>query len=142
MQALCLRSKLLINGLNHITIAVSNLDESLQFYIETLGFKGHARWDSGAYLSSGSLWFCLSIDTPCEKKDYTHIAFNISNELFEDFSLKLKNFGVEEWKVNRSEGSSLYILDPDGHKLEIHSGSLNSRLESLKSKPYSGLCWL
>ena len=44
--------------------------------------------------------------------------------------------------LNHSEGRSLYVLDPDGHKLEIHVGTLADRLESLKRKPYAGLVWL
>ncbi len=132
----------MISGLNHITLAVSDLEHSLNFYINILGFTGHVKWESGAYLSIGGVWFCLSCDTPCPKNDYTHIAFDITPEEFESFSSRIFSFGVEVWKQNKSEGQSLYILDPDGHKLEIHVGSLKSRLEALKSKPYSGLTWL
>lgn len=142
MALINIRGVALINGLNHITIAVSNLEESLNFYTDVLGFKGHVKWDDGAYLSVGSLWFCLSVDTPCEKSDYTHIAFDVPSSLFEGFCSRLKALGVKEWKVNKSEGDSLYILDLDGHKLEIHSGCLESRLESLKLNTYSGLEWL
>lgn len=132
----------MLTGLNHITIAVSDLERSLDFYINALGFKGHVKWKQGAYLSLGDLWFCLSVDKPDEKSDYSHIAFSISQQDFTDFSQKLIKFNIAQWKENKSEGDSLYLLDPDGHKLEIHSGDLYSRLESIKHQPYEGLEWL
>ncbi|ELB2059247.1 FosG/FosC2-related fosfomycin resistance glutathione transferase [Vibrio parahaemolyticus] len=132
----------MILGLNHITIAVSDLERSLQFYREMLGFTAHVKWGNGAYLSVGELWFCLSRDEPCPKTDYTHVAFDIEEKEYEAFVKRVVSMGVEVWKQNTSEGQSLYILDPDGHKLEIHSGSLKSRLESLRTKPYRGLVWL
>ncbi|MFV8439517.1 fosfomycin resistance glutathione transferase [Vibrio owensii] len=132
----------MLTGLNHITIAVSDLERSLDFYINALGFKGHVKWKQGAYLSLGDLWLCLSVDKPDEKTDYSHIAFSISQQDFTDFSHKLIKFDIAQWKENESEGESLYLLDPDGHKLEIHSGDLCSRLESIKHQPYEGLEWL
>lgn len=132
----------MLTGLNHITIAVSDLESSLDFYINALGFKGYVKWKQGAYLSLGDLWLCLSVDKPDEKSDYSHIAFSISQQDFTDFSHKLIQFDIAQWKENKSEGDSLYLLDPDGHKLEIHSGDLYSRLESIKHQPYEGLEWL
>lgn len=132
----------MLTGLNHITIAVSDLERSLDFYINALGFKGHVKWKQGAYLSLGDLWFCLSVDKPDEKSDYSHIAFSISQQDFTDFSHKFIELDIAQWKENKSEGESLYLLDPDGHKLEIHSGDLYSRLESIKHQPYEGLEWL
>lgn len=51
----------MLTGLNHLTLAVSNLASSLNFYTQTLGFIPKAAWDHGAYLSLGnsgsvSLW--------------------------------------------------------------------------------------
>ena len=132
----------MLTGLNHITIAASDLERSLDFYINALGFKGHVKWKQGAYLSLGDLWLCLSVDKPDEKSDYSHIAFSISQQDFTDFSQKLIQLDIAQWKKNKSEGDSLYLLDPDGHKLEIHSGDLYSRLESIKHQPYEGLEWL
>ena len=132
----------MITGLNHITIAVSDLAQSLKFYRDILGFKAHVKWQNGAYLSVGDMWFCLSCDESSPAQDYTHIAFSISEADFHLFSERVVAQCVNIWKENRSEGLSLYILDPDGHKLELHSGSLSSRLESLKEKPYKGLVWL
>ncbi|MBE1275686.1 fosfomycin resistance glutathione transferase [Enterovibrio baiacu] len=132
----------MLSGLNHITLAVSHLDTSQAFYTQQLGFKGHVKWDGGAYLSLGDIWLCLSLDSPCEKTDYTHIAFSVEASAYAAFVEKIRAEGVIEWKQNHSEGRSLYVLDPDGHKLEIHVGTLADRLESLKRKPYAGLVWL
>lgn len=123
-------------GLNHITLAVSNVSESFSFYVETLGFTPRAQWKNGAYLSIGELWLCLSRDAVSIGKDYTHYAFSIEDEVFETFAERLKALGVKEWKVNKSEGKSLYFLDPDGHKLELHTGSLESRLKACRAQPY------
>lgn len=132
----------MLRGLNHITIAVSDLERSLAFYTEVANMKAHVRWDNGAYLSLGNVWFCLSCDKVVPSQDYSHIALDITEEDFAPFTEKLRNAGVVEWKQNSSEGHSIYFLDPDGNKLEAHCGNLQSRLVSLKSKPYAGLVWL
>ena len=69
-------------GLNHLTIAVSNIENSLHFYIDLLGFHGHVKWETGAYLSLGDLWFCLSLDKPAIGMDYSHIAFGVVPKSF------------------------------------------------------------
>lgn len=131
----------MLTGLNHITIAVSDLEKSFKFYVALLGFKPEVKWDAGAYLTLGNLWLCLSSDKASPAKDYTHIAFSIPETSFTSFSSELAHHGIETWKQNNSEGESLYLLDPDGHKLEIHVGDLKTRLEELKQKPYKGLIW-
>lgn len=132
----------MLRGLNHITIAVSDLERSLRFYTDILGMQGYVRWDRGAYLSLGELWFCLSSDKAAPAQDYSHIAFDIAQGDFLPFAEKLKAAGVIEWKQNSSEGHSIYFLDPDGHRFEAHCGSLQSRLDALAKAPYAGLVWL
>jgi len=131
----------LLTGINHITIAVNNLQESFDFYHSALGMKPEVKWETGAYLSVGNLWFCLSQGLCKPSGDYSHIAFSVSLENFAEYTNKLLTYNVKTWKENTSEGQSLYILDPNGHKLEIHAGNLETRLQSLKQKPYKGLIW-
>ncbi|ROR14978.1 fosfomycin resistance glutathione transferase [Erwinia sp. JUb26] len=126
-------------GLNHITLAVSNVAKSFDFYVNTLGFTPKAKWSRGAYLSLDGLWLCLSADTVLSGEDYTHYAFSVSREDFDEFAARLRATGVTEWKINKSEGKSVYFLDPDGHKLEIHDGDLNSRLMACRDRPYDGM---
>ena len=132
----------MITGLNHITLAVRDLDISLKFYTDILKFEADVRWSKGAYLHLNQLWLCLSVGEVEPAKDYTHLSFSIKKANFEKFSNKIKSNRIPEWQINTSEGDSLYFLDPDGHKLEVHTGDLQSRLESLKAQPYAGLEWL
>jgi len=67
----------MLTGLNHITLAVSDVSRSFDFYVNTLGFTPKAKWAHGAYLSLGGLWICLSVDTVVTQRDYTHYAFSL-----------------------------------------------------------------
>lgn len=134
----------MLNGINHLTLAVSDIIRSIYFYQSLLGMKLHAKWKHGAYVSCGDLWLCLSVDisrqhlAPSET-DYTHYAFSISESNFALLVNKLKENEVVVWKENKSEGDSFYFLDPDGHKLELHVGDLTQRLKSCQSSPYDGM---
>jgi catechol 2,3-dioxygenase-like lactoylglutathione lyase family enzyme len=131
----------MLRGLNHITITVIDLEQSFNFYVNLLGMVPRVRWDQGAYLTLGEVWFCLSWDQVKPSQDYCHIALDIAEHDFNTFAERLRAADVIEWKQNTSEGESVYFLDPNGHKLEIHSGNLQSRLQSLKLTPYKGLVW-
>ncbi|RBL70170.1 fosfomycin resistance glutathione transferase [Pseudomonas sp. MWU13-2625] len=132
----------MLTGLNHLTLAVSDLPRSLAFYRDVLSLRVEATWDAGAYLSLPGLWLCLSLDaqrTTEPSVDYTHYAFSLAEADFPLFVQMLKAANVREWRDNRSEGASFYFLDPDGHKLEAHVGDLASRLAACRHKPYAGM---
>lgn len=129
----------MLQGFNHFTLAISSLPKSIDFYCHILGFRLRAQWNEGAYLNLHSLWLCLSLDSPSNRTDYTHYAFTIDAPLMSAFRLRLKQFNICEWKNNTSEGESIYFLDPDGHKLEVHCGTLESRLNDCKLNPYEGM---
>ena len=134
----------MLTGLNHLTLAVRDLERSLVFYRNTLGLHLHARWDRGAYLSAGDLWLCLSLDRQASDAQlasagYTHTAFSIVEANFVAFATHLRDAGVLEWKRNCSEGDSVYFLDPDGHQLEVHVGGLATRLAACRAAPYDGM---
>ncbi|MEQ9866701.1 fosfomycin resistance glutathione transferase [Pectobacterium aroidearum] len=134
----------MLKGLNHLTFAVTDLAASLDFYQNLLQMTLHARWESGAYLTCGDLWLCLSLDPvrQClskEDSDYTHYAFSIAQADFLPFCTRLMAENIPVWKTNRSEGDSFYFLDPDGHKLEVHVGDLQQRLAACRKNPYQGM---
>lgn len=134
----------MITGINHVTLAVSDLERAFVFYTDVVGLTPIAKWLRGAYLQAGDDWICLSLDADARNAphpDYTHLAFSVPSQAFNDVADAIRASNAPMWKHNSSEGDSLYFLDPDGHKLEIHSGDLKSRLAALREQPYDGLEW-
>ncbi|MGU3307345.1 fosfomycin resistance glutathione transferase [Pseudomonas sp. M5A4_2d] len=132
----------MLSGLNHLTLAVTDVNRSVSFYHELLQLQLDATWDNGAYLSLPGLWLCLSLDPSrlsAPVAEYTHYAFTADAGDFSTLVARLRAGGVQEWRDNRSEGASFYFLDPDGHKLEAHVGDLASRLQACRAKPYAGM---
>lgn len=128
----------MITGINHITVSVKNLYESFEFYANVLGFKPLMKHPQGAYFLAGDLWFCLDLDPQTRSSplpEYTHFAFSVDEADFSNLSEKIIASGVKIWKDNKSEGNSLYFLDPNGHKLEIHVGGWKTRITHYKNDP-------
>ena len=98
----------MITGLNHVTLAVKDVETSFRFYREVLGFKPLCKWEAGAYFLIGDFWFCLNADqsrvpNPC----YTHYAFSVSEEDFEAMGRRIQDAGAQIFKDNTSPGNSL-----------------------------------
>jgi len=129
----------MIKGINHITLAVKNIEISFAFYKKILDLKPVVRWGKGAYLTAGDTWIALIQDSKIldlNQPDYSHIAFSCTSYDFHILKSKILDYGCKEWSTNESEGDSLYFLDPDGHQLEIHIGDIKSRLKEMKDNPW------
>ncbi|MBI4618276.1 MAG: VOC family protein [Planctomycetes bacterium] len=132
----------MISGLNHLTLAVRDVEESFDFYSRVLGLVPVARWPKGAYFRAGEFWVAIVLDRSARSgplPEYTHAAFSVSPEDFMKASERIRASGATIWQENRTEGDSLYFLDPTGHKLEIHASDLDARIRWAREHPWEGL---
>ena len=68
-------------GVNHITISVSDIRRSLDFYTRVLGMHRVATWSCGACLTVGSVWIALVQEnavTRIPREEYSHVAFTVA----------------------------------------------------------------
>jgi len=79
-----------------------------------------------------SLWIAIMEGDSLPEKTYNHVAFKITEEDYELYAVKVRSLGVDV-KEGRSrvkeEGRSLYFYDYDNHLFELHTGTLNQRLQ-------------
>jgi catechol 2,3-dioxygenase-like lactoylglutathione lyase family enzyme len=121
----------LITGLNHLTLAVSDLNRSIAFYRDLLGFTVRRIKPSSAYLDSGTLWLALVVDSTVRKgplPEYSHTALTVAPAELARLIERLTTAGVAQWQQSERP-DSFYFLDPNGHKLGLHSGSLRGRCQ-------------
>jgi catechol-2,3-dioxygenase len=117
-------------GLDHVAIAVTDLEGSQRFYQEVLGLERmHEEWGMPIVLAANGTGLALfdrdahpsstpdDLEAPAVR--ILHIAFRLDRAGFEEARAALTGRGGEVRFSDHGISHSLYFDDPDGHQIEL-----------------------
>lgn len=129
----------MIKGIAHICFIVRDLEATIKFYCDILGFNLAFDYVDeqgkliGAYLHTGDRNFIELFErTPspkAEKQAYQHLSLEVDN--MEKTVAHLKSRGIEVTEIGRG-GENSWIArfaDPEGNKIELQEYTPESRQE-------------
>ena len=118
-----------LEGIDHVALAVRDVEGSAKWYIEVLGFERQhdGVWDGiPTFVGKGNTGIALfpargnSQPTPIAGKiDILHLAFRADRENFQAAQAELKRRGIRFEFQDHEISHSIYFRDPDNHELEI-----------------------
>lgn len=126
-------------GLSHITFIVSDLD-LMQAILENV-LDARCVYCSGDVQFSISeerfflvddIWIATMSGEPLPERSYNHVAFRIDDTEFEDRKARIEALGLDLRPPRprvEGEGRSLYFYGPDNHLFELHTGTLEERMQ-------------
>jgi catechol 2,3-dioxygenase-like lactoylglutathione lyase family enzyme len=128
-----------IEGLSHVTFMVCDLERMASFLLdifdaEEIYSSGYATFSISRekFFLIGGVWIAIMEGESSAERTYNHIAFKIPDEQFDSYLERVRVHGIDILE-NRSrvkgEGRSIYFYDHDNHLFELHTGTLEQRLE-------------
>lgn len=121
----------MITGIAHICFTVSDLEKSIAFYQDQLGFK-HA-FDfvrdtgerHGCYLHMGGRNFIElfqgELGERAEGQSYRHICLEVDDIDLTVRALLARGVECSEPKLGKDQSWQAWITDPDGNRIELHA---------------------
>lgn len=132
----------MIEGLSHITFIVKDLDRASDFLriifnakeVYSSGEKRFSHSREKFFLVNG-LWFAIMEGESLTEKTYNHVALKVTETDLEKYAERVRLLDLkvlsDRSRIN-GEGKSLYFYDYDNHLFELHTGTLEQRLEAYK----------
>jgi len=117
-----------IEGIDHVAMSVRDLERSVQWYIEVLGFERlhEGIWDGvPVFIGKGTTALALfpardgSGSGPPAEIRMLHLALRANRQNFLAAQKELKDRGIKFEFQDHEISHSIYFRDPDGHRLEI-----------------------
>ena len=120
-------------ALDHVGLKVTDMDKSLRFYCDGLGLELLRRSDKGPGIASAVLRLGDQEMNLFSKPDFVarpsdddppgmdHFCLEIEGGSIDDVVAGLAQAGIAVAKppVKRSDGTSLFVSDPDGCRVEL-----------------------
>ena len=101
------------SSINHVSMQVSDLQKSTDFYQRVFGCKVNKR-EGNNQLVFGKNFIVLRPAKPAGKVD--HLAIGVDNFNKDSVTADLKARGVTPME---SKGAGFHVMDPDGYPLQI-----------------------
>lgn len=129
----------MIEGLSHITFIVSDLERMSRLIVDVLG--GREVYSSGdktfsvsreKFFMAGGLWLAVMEGEPLPTRTYNHVAFKVADDVLDTLADRIAALGLDVRPPRprvEGEGRSFYFHDWDNHLFELHTGTLDERLQ-------------
>ncbi len=142
LQPSAVRPATIAQGVHHLALLCSDVEQTIRFYQELLGFPLVELFENRDYTGSTHFFFDIGngnllaffdfpgLDLPPYREvlgGFHHLAISVSREQYDAALGRLDAAGIE---VHLVAGESAYFSDPDGTRLELLAAPLHEMLGS------------